>query len=171
MMLWDFINCCYHQIFDGHVVTAVAPEDSFSLILRNLGQGLEKTGWNYRWTAHQIFILRYLWYMSSHWVNLLERENWKGINILGILPLSIACKLWSFGPTAVLRLPFWLLSIVIIIIKITIIAKPFYLKNGTNKVDQNLAIKVYTIDALNLKNVIHFFLEKSTNYVYQDKWC
>ena len=109
-MLWDFINCCYHQIFAGHVVNAVAPEDSFSLILRNLGQGLEKTGWheiffhsfwNYRWTAHQIFILRYLWYMSSHWVNLLEGENWKGINILGILPLSIACKLWSFGPTAV----------------------------------------------------------------------
>ena len=36
---------------------------------------------------------------------------------------------------------------------------PFYLKKGTNKVNQNLAINVYTIGALNLlENVMHFFL-------------
>ena len=42
--------------------------------------------------------------MSSHWVNLLERENWKGINILGLLKkvftseCAIPIALWEiFG--------------------------------------------------------------------------
>ena len=32
LMLRDFINCFHHQIFAGHVVNAVTPEDSFSLL-------------------------------------------------------------------------------------------------------------------------------------------
>ena len=72
------------------------------------GPGEDRMVWNISFIpsgAIDGLLIRFSFYgiydMSSHWVNLLERENWKGINILGILPLSITCKLWSFGPTAV----------------------------------------------------------------------
>lgn len=46
-MLWDFINCCYHQIFAGHVVNAVAPEDSFTYLEKlRTGPGEDRMAWN-----------------------------------------------------------------------------------------------------------------------------
>ena len=47
LMLWDFINCCYHQIFAGHVVNAVAPEDSFTYLEKlRTGPGEDRMAWN-----------------------------------------------------------------------------------------------------------------------------